>query len=209
MKAKNMTATTQNVQWVAFAGQRRVAFGQPRTVASTVKAVVTQNPEAQVLVFDVLTSETVEIDLRGSVAEVLARLPVEAETVTPVAEAAAEVTPAAPRLPGRPKLGVVAREVTLLPRHWEWLSAQSGGASVALRKLVEQSLRDNAEADRRRAAQESVYRFLNAIAGNLPGFEEATRALFAGDVVRFANEMTNWPPDVREHALFIVQGAPA
>ena len=208
MKAKNMTATTQNVQWVAFAGQRRVAFGQPRTVASTVKAVVTQNPEAQVLVFDVHTSETVEIDLRGSVAEVLARLPVEAETVTPVAEAAAKVTPV-PRLPKRPKLGVVAREVTLLPRHWEWLSAQSGGASVALRKLVEQSLRDNAEADRRRAAQESAYRFLNAIAGNLPGFEEATRALFAGDVVRFVNEMTNWLFDVREHALFIVQGAPA
>ena len=204
-----MTSTTRDTQWVAFAGQRKVAFGRPRAVAGVVKTVVTQNPEAQVLVFENLTSESVEIDLRGSVAEVLARLPLEAEPSTLVAEDAVASVAPAPRLPGRPKLGVVAREVTLLPRHWEWLSAQSGGASVALRKLVEQSLRDNAEADRRRAAQESAYRFLNAIAGNLPGFEEATRALFAGDLTRFADEMANWPADIREHALFIVQGAPA
>ena len=203
-----MTATTQNGQWIAFAGQRKVAFGQPRAVASAVKSTVTQNPDAQVLVFDARSSEAVEIDLRGSEAEVLARLPVEAEAQAPAAEVAAEATPAAPRLPGRPKLGVVAREVTLLPRHWEWLSAQPGGASVALRKLVEQSLRDNAEADRRRAAQESAYRFLNAIAGNLPGFEEATRALFAGDVTCFGGEMASWPNDIREHALFILQDTP-
>ena len=112
-----MTATTQNGQWIAFAGQRKVAFGQPRAVASAVKSTVTQNPDAQVLVFDARSSEAVEIDLRGSEAEVLARLPVEAEAQAPAAEVAAEATPAAPRLPGRPKLGVVAREVTLLPRH--------------------------------------------------------------------------------------------
>ena len=203
-----MTATTQGTQWVAFAGQRKVAFGRPRVVADVVKTVMTQNPEAQVLVFETLTSEPVEIDLRGSVAEVLARLPLEAEPALPADNSAEPATPA-PRLPGRPKLGVVAREVTLLPRHWEWLSAQSGGASVALRKLVEQSLRDSAEADRRRVAQESVYRFLNAIAGDLPGFEEATRALFAGDVAGFASEMAQWPVDIREQALFLVQGAAA
>ncbi|MFY0534142.1 DUF2239 family protein [Nannocystis pusilla] len=30
--------------------------------------------------------------------------------------------------PGRPKLGVVSREVSLLPRHWEWLERQPSGS---------------------------------------------------------------------------------
>jgi hypothetical protein len=104
------------------------------------------------------------------------------------------------RKPGRPKLGVVAREVTLLPRHWEWLAGQPGGASVALRKLVELARKTNAGADRRRQAQEAAYRFLSAMAGDEPGFEEATRALFAGRREEFEANMAAWPEDVREHA---------
>ncbi len=78
--------------------------------------------------------------------------------------------PAEPRGRGRPKLGVVAREVTLLPRHWDWLNAQPGGASVALRKLVEQARRANGDADRARAAREAAYHFMSAMAGDLPAF---------------------------------------
>jgi hypothetical protein len=108
--------------------------------------------------------------------------------------------PEPPRGPGRPKLGVVAREVTLLPRHWEWLNAQPGGASVALRKLVEEARRQNGEKDRVRRARETAYRFMAAMAGNYESFEEAARALFAGDRPRFATMIAAWPQDIRDHA---------
>ena len=102
---------------------------------------------------------------------------------------------------GRPKLGVVAREITLLPRHWDWLAAQPGGASATLRRLVENAKRDGGAEGRRRAAREAAYRFLSAVAGNLPGYEEALRALFAGDAARFETQMADWPKDVRAYAL--------
>jgi hypothetical protein len=104
-------------------------------------------------------------------------------------------------------LGVVAREVTLLPRHWEWLNCQPGGASVALRKLVEDARRINQGKDRVRQSQEVTYRFMSAVTGNLPGFEEATRALFAGDLARFETEIADWPAGLREHLAKIAQGA--
>jgi hypothetical protein len=104
-----------------------------------------------------------------------------------------------PRGVGRPKLGVVAREVTLLPRHWDWLGRQPGGASVALRKLVEDARHVHADRDTVRAAREATYRFMTAIAGDLPGFEDATRALFAGEAQRFGNLIDAWPADVRPH----------
>jgi hypothetical protein len=97
-------------------------------------------------------------------------------------------------------LGVVPREVTLLPRHWDWLGTQPGGASVALRKLVEQARKSNHGADQLRHAQEAAYRFMSAMAGNEAGFEEATRALFAGNQEVFSMQVESWPIDVRNHA---------
>jgi len=97
-------------------------------------------------------------------------------------------------------LGVIAREVTLLPRHWAWLASQPGGASVALRKLVEEARRANVDKDRIRQAHERAYRFMSAVAGDMPGFEEASRALFADDRARFAEHAAEWPDDVREYA---------
>jgi uncharacterized protein len=96
---------------------------------------------------------------------------------------------------------VVAREVTLLPRHWEWLGAQPGGASVALRKLVEEARRANGDADRARAARDAAYRFMSVMAGNLAGFEEASRALFADDRRRFVGLIAGWPGDIRDHVV--------
>jgi uncharacterized protein len=115
--------------------------------------------------------------------------------------------PNEPRGPGRPKLGVVAREVTLLPRHWDWLNDQPGGASVALRKLVEAARVTQAAADRRRLAQQSADRFMSAVAGNEPGYEEAARALYSGDRVRFEESMVAWPADVRRHAMQLATAA--
>lgn len=106
-----------------------------------------------------------------------------------------------------PGAGVVGREVTLLPRHWEWLGSQPGGASVTLRKLVERARKENAGADRVRRAREVAYRFLPAMAGDRPGFEEATRALFAGDEEKFEAETAGWPADVRGYARALAAGA--
>jgi hypothetical protein len=180
--------------WIAFAGARRVALGPARDVALTVKTFVDSGSRDAVLVFDATTSESVELDLRGSASAVLKRL-------------MPGSAPAKARAPGRPKLGVTAREVTLLPRHWDWLGSQPGGASVALRKLVEHALRTNAPEDRARQAREAAYRFMNAMAGNAPGYEEALRALFAGDYDRLRRTVTKWPADVRKHALALAEGS--
>src|ERR1700722_2837062 len=163
---------TAQTSCVAFAGDRCIASGPLPDVAVKVKAFVDRGEHAPILVFDGATSRQIEIDLRGTAENVLARLGEAADG-------------AAPRGPGRPKLGVVAREVTLLPRHWEWLSGQPGGASVALRNLVEQAMRANAGKDRIRESQNAVYRFMSVMAGDRLGFEEAARALFAGDEAKF------------------------
>ncbi|RPJ80586.1 MAG: DUF2239 family protein, partial [Acidobacteria bacterium] len=148
-----------------------------------------------VLSVDIETSEQLEVDFRGSLADVFGRLP-----AADGQETQATSEEANPRSPGRPKLGVVAREVTLLPRHWDWLASQPGGASVTIRKLVEQARRSSGDADRVRLAREATYRFMSAMAGNEAGFEEATRALFSGNHERFEDMTRSWPLDVGEHA---------
>jgi uncharacterized protein len=182
----------------AFEGVRRIASGELEHVALTAKAVVDKGTRDSVLIFDDVTSEVIEIDFRGTAQDVSTRL-------AATSDSGAEADPAAPthtspRGPGRPKLGVVAREVTLLPRHWEWLNSQPGGASVALRRLVEHARRDYAGKDRHRQAQEAAYRFMSAMAGDLPDFEEATRAFFRGDRPGFEKRIARWPADVRDHA---------
>jgi hypothetical protein len=113
---------------------------------------------------------------------------------------------AAPKV-GRPRMGVVAREVTLLPRHWEWLAQQPGGASAALRRLVEEARRSHAGCDGARQAKERAYRFMSALAGGFEGFEEASRALFAHDAEAFAQRISHWPPDVRAHLAWLARDA--
>lgn len=205
-----MVETDTNGDWneatlcTAFDGDRRVASGMLRDVAAKAKQVLDRRGRrAAVLLFDDATAQPIEVDFRGSVRAVVARLPKVPAALADSGGAA----PEAPRGPGRPKLGVVAREVTLLPRHWEWLNAQPGGASVALRKLVESARRCSADADRRRLAQEAAYRFMSAMAGDRPGFEEATRALFAGDAEGFAKQTVDWPQDVRAHARKLAEKA--
>ena len=180
--------TEENRRAIAFEGSRRIAEGSVLTVAAAVKDVVDRGETAPVLVFDAETSVPIELDLRGSLDDVLARLqPIDAPDVK--------------RGPGRPKLGVVSREVTLLPRHWDWLATQPGGASVSIRRLVDDARRTSESTDRVRVQREAAYRFMSAIAGNAPDFEEATRAFFAGDGARFTELIAAWPPDVRAHAL--------
>ncbi len=165
-----------------FAGSRLLARGAPADVlpALIAAAEAGQAPVA----YDLATGMMAEFDLRGGLAASLARLP----------------PPPQPerRGPGRPKLGVAAREVTLLPRHWDWLAAQPGGASVALRKLVEAALRDSEGPDRARRAREAAYRLMTAVAGDLPRYEDATRALFAGDWTAFDAATAAWPEGLKD-----------
>jgi hypothetical protein len=191
--------TEQTETCIAFEGVRRIAAGRLRDVALAVKQVIQRGEQAPVLVFDAVTSQPVEFDLRGTDDEVLARLAVD-EASTAEDGAPDDETVPRGRGRGRPKLGVVAREVTLLPRHWDWLNSQSGGASVALRKLVDAARLASDDQDRVRHAQEAAYRFTTALAGNLPGYEEATRALYAGDPGRFEASIEAWPVDVKAHA---------
>lgn len=187
----------------AFEGSRRIASGELADVAVKTKEVLNRGTRAPVLIFDDVTSEQIEVDFRGTAEDVVKRLARnQGEPAVPL-----DADREAPRGPGRPKLGVVAREVTLLPRHWDWLNSQPGGASVALRKLVEEARRVNASKNRIRASQEAAYRFMSAIAGNEPGFEEAARALFGAKRERFDELVEPWPPDVRDHAKKLAAGA--
>ena len=179
--------------FTAFEGHSHLATGPLAEVALAVKHATAAETQAAIIIFDDATGRPIDLDLRGSDAEIVARLPQPAGAATPDA--------AGPRGRGRPKLGVVAREVTLLPRHWDWLAAQPGGASVALRKLVDEARRSHGERDRQRMARDAAYHFMSTMAGNLPGFEDAARALFAADRNRFAECIAAWPQDIRDHIV--------
>lgn len=196
MDADPVSSTARRVS--AFSGSRLLASGPLVSVALAVKSETEQGPDRAVLVFDDATGAVVDLDLRGSAQDVLARL----DDARP-ADAAA---PEAPRRRGRPSLGVVPREVTLLPRHWDWLSAQPGGASQALRRLVDKARTEDGGRTARRTAREAAYRFMSAMAGDLPRFEEASRALFAGDEAGFRDATSAWPADIRDHVLRIERG---
>ena len=178
-----MSPDSPPITLIVFAGFRRIAAGGKAEVLAQLRE---RRDDAPYLVFDAQTGELLDLDVHSR-----------AGTLTPAASA--EPHEEAPRGVGRPRLGVVAREVTLLPRHWDWLNRQPGGASVALRRLVHEASRVNADRDTVRAAREATYRFMTAIAGTLPGFEEATRALFAGERERFDNLIEPWPADLRAH----------
>jgi len=205
--ASDEHATTQSL-CVAFSGTKRVASGRIDLVAAKSKQLMERDPSATVLVFDTNTAHQIEIDFRGSVSEVRNR-PKQQVLPQPNKASQNEVspTPQTSRGPGRPKLGVIAREVTLLPRHWAWLKSQPGGASVTLRKLVEKARKTSADQDDLRESQDATYRFTSVMAGDLPGFEEATRALFSGSREEFETQTHPWPKDVRIESLRFAKAA--
>jgi len=183
----------------AFHDTNRITGGPLAAVALTVKAALTADPAAAILVFDDTTGKVVDLDLRGDDAEIAARY---AARSSDIATSSDDL----PRGRGRPKLGVVAREVTLLPRHWDWLALQPGGASQALRRLVDDARKADGGRSQARAAQERAYAFIATMAGDREGFEEASRALFAGDDARFAAHSRSWPADIRAYAQLLLAG---
>jgi hypothetical protein len=176
--------------YTAFAGSSLVASGPLKFLLPKLKAW--PGDEKHLLfVFDDQTGKQVDFDLRGTLAEVLER-----------------ASPApAPAGPGRPKLGVVSREVSLLPRHWTWLEQQPNGASAALRRLIDDARKTETVGDRARRVRDAAARFMSAMAGDLPGYEEATRALYAGKRERLDDLISKWPRDIRTHVRHLVQDA--
>lgn len=193
--------TDNSLICTAFAGSDLIAAGRLGEVAVAVRGALDAAPDITVLVFNDADARPVELDLRGTAEDVAARYAQPDEPgVDGATPAAADDAVAGQRAPGRPKLGVVGKEVTLLPRHWEWLAAQPGGASVTLRKLVEAARKQGAESERIRTSRDTAYRFASALAGNEPGYEQAMRALFAGDASRFDAFTASWPAAVRDYA---------
>jgi uncharacterized protein len=171
----------------AFKGQSMIASGSLEKVLPELKKRFDADKSVMMLIFDDATGKQVDFDLRGNEAQVLAR-----------------ALPGQRTGPGRPKLGVVSREISLLPRHWEWLEEQPNGASAALRRLVDEARRREQGRQRVRLALDAAARFMSAMAGNLPGFEEATRALYAKDRSQLESLTSKWPRDVRKHMLQLV-----
>ena len=173
------------LKYSVFAGDRCVVSGDLRAMLLSTKARFDRDPGERLLIFEDHTGRQVDFDFRGTPEEVVARaMPAPVKTG-----------------PGRPRLGVISREVSLLPRHWEWLEQQPNGISAALRRLVEEARKRNPEEEQARLAREAASQFMTAVAGNLPDYEEASRALFGKDNARFSSLIERWPEDVRTHLL--------
>jgi hypothetical protein len=164
--------------YTAFANDLWLATGSREHIIETLRAMPEMARASDLLVFDDRTGRQIDFDLR-------------------------ELSPPATAR-GRPKMGVVSREVTLLPRHWDWLGSQQGGASAALRRLIEQAMR---QAPDSRAGRDAAFQFLTAIAGHREYFEEAIRAIYRDEPKQFEALTASWPPAVRQHAIGLAWNA--
>jgi hypothetical protein len=174
----------QERTYTSFAGWRRIVTGDLRTMLVGTREWIDRGKSDSLLIFDDWTGKQVDFDFRGTPEEVVKR-------------ALPQPAPG----PGRPRLGVVSREVSLLPRHWEWLEDQPNGISAALRRLVDEARKREPGLERARRARDAAARFMWSMAGDLPNFEEASRALYAGDQERLQQLISAWPEDVREHVV--------
>jgi hypothetical protein len=190
--------------YTGFYGNRCIGAGVLEKVVRLAKPIVDRREATPVMIFDDDNGESLEVDYRGKIDDIIRRLNQyrAGEENEPSDNAAAQVVK---RGPGRPRLGVVAREVTLLPRHWQWLNRQPGGASVALRRLVDQARHAHRVLDAVRLSREAAYRFISVTAGNEVGFEEANRALFAGNREGFEKFSASWPTDIQNYALKLAE----
>lgn len=181
----------ENQTYTAFISHKQLAHGDLLKVALKVKRKLKEEPHASVLIFSDLTGKQMDVDLRGTDKEMEERLQ----------KFIAEEPDNSNQGRGRPKLGVVAREVSLLPRHWEWLSTQSGGASATIRRLIDDARKRTTGRDTIKQSMERTHAFMTAIGGDLPGYEEALRGLYAKDRQKFHKHLEAWPAPVKEHAI--------
>ena len=189
---------SESLTYAAFAGSRLIVLGDLETMLLRTKECIDGGETETVLIFEDQTGKQVDFDFRGTPEEVVAR------AAGGAASAAPEAAASPPRGPGRPRLGVVGGEVSLLPRHWEWLRQRPGGISAALRRLVDEERKRAGGEERARLAWDAAGKFMWAMAGNLPGFEEASRALYAHDCARLEPLIQEWPADIKAHVHRLV-----
>ncbi|HOZ49998.1 MAG TPA: DUF2239 family protein [Candidatus Hydrogenedentes bacterium] len=187
--------------YTAFAGDSLIFSGDLTTMLLRTKERIDGGERAPILIFDDQTGGQTDFDFRGTPDEVLSRI------ASHPLFAGADAQTAAKRGPGRPKLGVVSREVSLLPRHWDWLERQRGGISVTLRRLVDEERKRNGGRESVRQAWEAAAKFMWTMAGNLPNFEETSRVLYARDQPRMDAFVEDWPVDIRDHLRRLVARA--
>jgi uncharacterized protein len=180
--------------YTAFDGQKQLCQGELSEVVLKIKRSMGKSENTSVLIFSDETGKTMDFNFQGSEKDVHKRLEMYVDEVKK------EVMG-----PGRPKLGVVSREVSLLPRHWEWLANQTGGASATLRKLVEEAKKKTSNSQELKQAQERTYKFISVMAGDLAGYEEALRALYKKDKKLFLTQIQLWPADIKNHAVAMAQ----
>jgi hypothetical protein len=185
---------------VAFAGDSLLVHGSLPDIAVAVRHALDGGETRPVVVMDARTAQVVDLDLRGTDAEIVARL---ASTQDAPDHGVADALRTSG--PGRPRLGVVSREVSLLPRHWDWLKTQRGGASATLRRLVDEARRRSGDSDRVVAAQEAVDRYLRVMAGDRPHYEDALRAFYAQRDADLERHTAEWPVDLRTHLKTLVR----
>lgn len=183
--------STTILSYTAFEDTKLIIHGTLDEVALKIKKRIKVKPSASILIFSDSTGKQMDLDLRGSESEILDKLKV--FLTTPESEQAA------PAGPGRPKLGVVPREVSLLPRHWEWLATQSGGASATLRRLIDEARKNSSAKEQVKESQERTHKFMTALAGDLKNYEDALRALYARDKKLFSSLIREWPEDIKEY----------
>lgn len=183
--------------YTAFDGNKLIFQGSLTDVVLKIKKRLGKEGNSSILIFSNLTGNVVDFNFHGHERDVQRRLEV---FVTEEAQAISTG-------PGRPKLGVISREVSLLPRHWEWLATQTGGASATLRSLVEEAKKKSANGNQIKQAQERTYKFMSVIAGDFEGYEEALRALYKRDKKTFLAQIQGWPNDVKNHAIEIATPA--
>lgn len=177
--------------YTAFENHSLLFHGPLADVVLKVKQRLGKSDHSSVLIFSDSTGKILDFNFQGSEKEVAKRLEVYTQDPQPHEQSG----------PGRPKLGVMSREISLLPRHWEWLATQPGGASATLRKLVEDAKKKTEGTLSIKQIQERTYKFMSVLAGDLPGYEEALRALYKRDKRGFLEHSTPWPKDIRKHSL--------
>ncbi|MGA6136941.1 DUF2239 family protein [Acinetobacter dispersus] len=174
----------QTTSYTAFSGSTLIATGQPAELAIKIK--VTPKTTENILIFNDQTGRQVDLDLSGSEQEIHQRYS-EPEPTKKV---------------GRPKLGVISREITLQKKHWDWLDQQSASASAVIRKLIDKELNDPTSESNIMLAKQSTDRFMSAMLGNMPNYEEATRALYQGDQEMFFKMIQDYPKDIKNYLVF-------
>lgn len=174
-------------RYTAFRGDTRIITDSLFNVALALQ----KQSEMNVLVFNDQTGQQIDLDLSGSEDDLKQRY-TEVEYVKKV---------------GRPKLGVISREITLQQKHWNWLDQQSSSASAVIRKLIDKELNDPSSESNIMLAKQAIDHFMLAMLGNMPNYEEATRALYQGNKSHFLALIHNYPKDLKVYLELKAQTA--